>query len=98
MYYCFQLLRNLTSDDYADYTRSRINDTHTQDVMYYEPDFAEWKDHGTAHASIFTADGAAVAITGTINHRYIVEIAFCLHMTHIIPLHQFKHMKTNTLV
>ena len=67
MYYCFQLLRNLTSDDYADYTRSRINDTHTQDVMYYEPDFAGWEDHGTAHASIFAADGAAVAITSTIN-------------------------------
>ena len=57
----------MTSEDYADYTRSRINDTHTQDVVYYEPDFADFEDHGTSHASIFAADGAAVAITATLN-------------------------------
>ena len=65
--FLFQLLRNLTSDDYAEYTRSRITDDQTQNTSYYEPDFEDFTDHGTAHASIFAADGAAVAITATIN-------------------------------
>ena len=65
---CFlQLLRNLTSDDYANAIRRRINDTQTQDVDYYEPSFDIIEDSGTAHASIMGPDGSAVAITATIN-------------------------------
>lgn len=62
-----QLVRNMTSEDYAAYIRSRIDDDQTHDVLYYEPEFEWVPDKGTAHASIYAPDGAAVAITATIN-------------------------------
>ena len=62
-----QLMRNLTSDEYAEYTRSRITDDMTHDVEYYDPAFELVEDSGTAHASILAADGSAVSVTGTIN-------------------------------
>ena len=59
---------NMTSPDYAAYIRSRINDTHTQDVDYYEPSYDVMEQReGTAHLSVFGPDGTAVAITSTIN-------------------------------
>lgn len=56
----------MTSDDFINYIRSRINDTHTQDVSYYGPSF-EFSNHGTAHMSVVAPDGSAVALTSTIN-------------------------------
>jgi len=60
-------MANLTSADYADYTRTRITDDRTHEVEYYDPAFQLVEDSGTAHASIMAADGSAVAITATIN-------------------------------
>ena len=60
-------MQNLTSEQYAEFTRSRITDDQTHDVDYYEPEFELVEDGGTAHASILAPDGSAVAITSTIN-------------------------------
>ena len=65
--YWLQLLQNMTSPEYGEYIRSRINDTHTQDVEYYEPSFDLELNAGTAHLSVFGPDGSAVAMTSTIN-------------------------------
>ena len=62
-----QLLRNLTSEDYARQTRNKIDDDQSHSVEYYEPHFDVWEDAGTTHASFLAPDGAAVAITSTIN-------------------------------
>ena len=48
-----------------------INDTHTQDMMYYEPEFGNQGNHGTAHLSVIAPDGGAVGITSTINRLYV---------------------------
>jgi len=61
-------LSNLTSDDFAAYIRSRINDEQTyNDYGYYGANWSIPIDHGTAHVSVLTADGDAVAATSTVN-------------------------------
>ena len=58
----------MTSDTFAEATFDMINDTHTQDVLYYGPAFSQsLNDQGTAHLSVYAPDGAAVGITSTIN-------------------------------
>lgn len=63
----YQIMKNLTSYDFANYIRSKINLTHTQNVSYYHPEFASNTDHGTSHLSIISPDGGAVSATTTIN-------------------------------
>ena len=57
----------MTSSDYTTYIRNRINESFTQNVSYYEPNFSLSLSRGTAHASIYAADGGVVAITSTID-------------------------------
>uniref|UniRef100_A0A8C7XZ13 Glutathione hydrolase n=1 Tax=Oryzias sinensis TaxID=183150 RepID=A0A8C7XZ13_9TELE len=59
---------NLTSQSFADALREKISDSSTQPVNYYGPDFYLPDNHGTAHISVVSEDGSAVAATSTINH------------------------------
>ncbi|CAF3431756.1 unnamed protein product [Rotaria socialis] len=62
-----ELIRNLTSKDYADDIRSRIRDNTTFGYQYYG---GTWEDRirtGTAHLSVVGLDGDAVALTSTVN-------------------------------
>jgi len=67
LWFIFQLVVNLTSPEYGEYIRTRINDNTTENYTYYEPDFDMFVDGGTAHMSVLAPDGAAVAVTMTIN-------------------------------
>jgi gamma-glutamyltranspeptidase / glutathione hydrolase / leukotriene-C4 hydrolase len=62
-----ELVRNLTSDEYAEEIRRQIDDNMTHDVDYYGPTFDIKPDSGTAHMNILAPDGSALAMTGTIN-------------------------------
>lgn len=62
-----EIMKNLTSYDFANYIRSKINLTHTQNVSYYHPEFSSNSDRGTSHLSIISPDGGAVSATTTIN-------------------------------
>ena len=64
----YQLVRNMTSDDNAEYYRLKILDDRTMPLMYYEPDFVFPEDDGTSHLSVLGPDGSAVSITTTINY------------------------------
>lgn len=67
---CFvplQLIHNMTSDYFAGKIRSKISDVSTHPESYYEPEYFSPENHGTAHLSIITEDGSAVAVTSTIN-------------------------------
>ena len=61
-------MQNLTSHQFVDYIRERINVTYTQPLSYYNPAYLlPPNDHGTSHVSIIDADGSAVSVTSTIN-------------------------------
>jgi len=62
-----ELLFNLTSPAYGDSIRAQIDDTRTHDVEYYGPTFDIIENTGTAHINVLAPDGAAVALTGTVN-------------------------------
>ncbi|XP_058828929.1 scoloptoxin SSD14-like [Topomyia yanbarensis] len=66
-----ELIRNLTSKDYADYIRSKIDDDCTfTDYEFYGADFTTPEDHGTAHVSVLAPNGDAVSVTSTINDYF----------------------------
>lgn len=60
-------MANLTSDEYAEEIRLQIDDLVTHDIEYYGPTFDIKPDSGTSHMNVLAPDGAAVAMTGTIN-------------------------------
>ncbi|XP_046333062.2 glutathione hydrolase 1 proenzyme-like [Haliotis rufescens] len=62
-----ELIQNMTSRDYADSIRAKINDFRTEDTDFYGPTFYDSVKTGTTHTSIIDAQGNAVAITSTIN-------------------------------
>jgi len=65
--FCFQLIRNMTDPAFGEIKRALINDSTTFDTLYYDPQFFNNWDHGTAHLSVLGANGDAVSITSTIN-------------------------------
>jgi len=65
-------MRNLTSWSFADYIRQHIDVERTHDINYYHPaNDGKPLDSGTAHLSVQSPDGAAVAATSTINSLYV---------------------------
>jgi gamma-glutamyltranspeptidase/glutathione hydrolase/leukotriene-C4 hydrolase len=63
------LVKNLTSLDYANELRKKIDDKKTHNnVEYYGGQFSTPEDHGTAHISILAPNGDAISATGTINY------------------------------
>lgn len=62
-----QLVANLTSEEYVDSIRARIDDATTHGVQYYDPSFDFDPDYGTTHLSVLAQDGSAVAMTSTVN-------------------------------
>lgn len=63
-----ELERNLTSIEYADEIRKRIDDNMTHEPEYYGEHFGTPEDHGTAHIAVLAPNGDAVSATGTINY------------------------------
>lgn len=67
--YFFQLLKNLTSKEYARSIRMKISDDRTyNDPSYYGAfNSGNTGDHGTSHVSVITENGDAVSVTSSIN-------------------------------
>ncbi|CAF1581510.1 unnamed protein product [Rotaria sp. Silwood1] len=64
------LIHNLTSKDYADSIRARINDHKTFGFEYYGGTWLDKLKTGTSHISVVGSDGDAVAMTSTVNLYY----------------------------
>lgn len=61
----------LTSQEFADYTRSQIDDTKTfNDYEHYGAQFEQVEDHGTANICFMAPNGDAFVATSTINYVY----------------------------
>ncbi|CAF0760813.1 unnamed protein product [Adineta ricciae] len=65
-----ELVRNLTSKDYADSIRAKIDDSKTFGFQYYGGTWLDRLTIGTAHLSVLGLDGDAVALTSTVNLYY----------------------------
>jgi len=65
-----ELVKNMTSEDYANYIRSKIDDNKTFNLTHYEPAFEINMDRGTSHISVLDQYGNAAAMTSTINLHF----------------------------
>ena len=63
-----KVLNNMTSDSYIDAIRAKVDRTRTRDLKYYDSAFDVVNDAGTVQVSVISPDGAAVALTGSINY------------------------------
>ncbi|CAF1316917.1 unnamed protein product [Rotaria sordida] len=64
------LIRDLTSKDYANRIRARIDDHKTFSFEYYGGTWLDKIKTGTSHLSVIGPDGDAVALTSTVNLYY----------------------------
>jgi len=63
-----ELVANLTSTSWLDSTRAKISDTKTvNNASFYGAQFFNIEDAGTAHISVLSPAGDAVAVTSTVN-------------------------------
>ncbi|CAF0927283.1 unnamed protein product [Rotaria sordida] len=62
-----ELIHNLTSKEYVNNVRSRINDNKTFGFEYYGGAWLDKMTIGTAHLSVVGLDGDAVALSSTVN-------------------------------
>ena len=58
---------NMTSQEFTEQLRRKINDNKIHNVSYYGGFYSDWDDHGTTHFSVVSKEGDAVAVTATIN-------------------------------
>merc|ERR1719184_535573 len=66
-----ELVANLTSPTWLDSTRAKISDTQTvNNASFYGAEFFNVEDAGTAHISVLSPAGDAVAVTSTINRYF----------------------------
>uniref|UniRef100_H3B382 Gamma-glutamyltransferase 5 n=1 Tax=Latimeria chalumnae TaxID=7897 RepID=H3B382_LATCH len=61
---------SLTSEEFAEAMRKRINDSYTQSQDYYSDSPPGRDGTGTTHVSVVDKDGNAVSATSTINHIF----------------------------
>ena len=64
---CFQYAENMTTKEYADRIRKKIDDSFTHSNDYYEPISDIPSNKGTTHLSVVGPDGSAVSMTSSIN-------------------------------
>ncbi|ORX72089.1 hypothetical protein DL89DRAFT_265746 [Linderina pennispora] len=55
---------------FASDIRHNISDTHTFGVAHYDAEYDILNNHGTTHLSVLDSDGAAVALTSTVNLEF----------------------------
>lgn len=66
--FLLQLYKNLTSTDYAEILRQKIDDKKTYaDPLHYGAEYETSADRGTSHVSIIAPNGDAIAVTSSVN-------------------------------
>merc|ERR1719339_205438 len=77
-----ELVTNLTSSTWLDSTRGKISDTQTvNNASFYGAEFFNVEDAGTAHISVLSPAGDAVAVTSTVN-LFWIQVPLTLHGNH----------------
>ncbi|XP_070184038.1 glutathione hydrolase 1 proenzyme-like [Littorina saxatilis] len=62
-----ELISNMTSPEFGEEIRSKIDDVRTHNLSYYGAKFDDDIKPGTAHFSLMDGEGNAVAVTSTVN-------------------------------
>ena len=62
-----QMLADIQNSSFIATTLQRMDDSHTHDIDYYDPDIGFSTDGGATHISVMTTTGSAVALTSSIN-------------------------------
>lgn len=93
-----EIIEELKNKNFANFIKSRINDTHTYDrnVTYYGAKFSPSEDHGTAHMSILAPNGDAISVTSSINFK--LGALFASKQTGIILNNQMDDFSTPGVV
>ncbi|XP_055915483.1 scoloptoxin SSD14-like isoform X2 [Eupeodes corollae] len=66
-----ELVSQLTSTEYGEELRQKINDSATaDDISFYGARFSSKDDFGTSHISMLAPNGDAVSVTSTVNHYF----------------------------
>lgn len=66
-----ELVSQLTSTDYGEELRQKINDSATnEDNNFYGARFSGKEDFGTSHISVIAPNGDAVSVTSSVNHYF----------------------------
>lgn len=61
-------VERLLSSEFADFIRSRIDDSRTQEFNRYTAEFLSPEEHGTSHLSIIAEIGDSISATSSINY------------------------------
>lgn len=64
----FQLMENITSENYAENLQQHIDLENTHNVSFYMAETGGTEDFGTSHISVLGPNGDAVSVTSTINY------------------------------
>lgn len=93
-----EVMRSLKEKNYANFIKSKINDTHTfnRNVTHYGAKFVAAEDHGTAHMSILAPNGDAISVTSSINFK--LGAFFASQQTGIIMNNQMDDFSTPGVV
>ena len=72
----FQFAKQMLDQKLGDQLRQKIKDDRTHhDVSYYAEYFSH-ADYGTTHISVLEKNGNAVAVTTSINLRWVLKLNF----------------------
>ena len=70
-----QFAKQMLDQKLGDQLRQKIKDDRTHHVSYYAEYFSH-ADYGTTHISVLEKNGDAVAVTTSINLRWVLKLNF----------------------
>ena len=71
-----QFAKQMLDQKLGDQLRQKIQDNQTQHNVSYYAEYFSHADYGTTHISVLEKNGDAVAVTTSINLRWVLKLNF----------------------